>query len=385
MPAPGKESIEALSRLAETVVSVITHSEAEISKIVSSGPETAEELSALDKPEVNALQVAGDSAALIRAHCTKISLFIINEPFTPSAIVKVLQELLKEALPGIVTAAQLCVSTRYTATLRKDLAWRCGRVLKEMKELIMKIPSDGKILSDAQKNGSAQLGGDKGSLAMTGLLWAACDEVSRVAKAGVAGHLIKKVEEYRDTLKDVMEELKEWGEEADDDDDDDDDAPEFDDADGVAGELAQSHMSTQAMIDDLMGSQRHIPADEPEEIRPRLESCLRRIRLTTILYQAIVKRRLKTLPKLPTPTASPVCSRIDEAISMLKNMPDGFGDVAAAFYELSTTEIDKLMDQRFLDAFNISEKLLKPWAEHVPKDEFSDWALKFQVEIKKNS
>ncbi|KLU82507.1 hypothetical protein MAPG_01579 [Magnaporthiopsis poae ATCC 64411] len=368
-----------LTGLVQTVVSVITYGEAEVSKITSD-QETTEQQTDQDKPELNALELASASAELIRAYATKISLFIINEPFTPTAIAKVLRELLKEALPSIVMAAQLCVSSRYTATFRKDLAWRCGRVLKELRVLLLKVPSDGKVLSDAQKNGSKELGGDKGSLAMTGLLWNACDELTSITKGGVAAHLAKKVEQYRDTLKDVMEELKEWGEETDEDDEDEI-APDYGDADDPAQSAISS---TQAMLDDLMNSQRHIPADDPDNIRPRLESCLRRIRLTTLLYQAIIKRRLKTLPRLPTPAASVVCSRVDEVLSMLRNIPDGFNDVAAAFYELSPADIDKHMDQRFLDAFTISEMLLKPWTG-AEKDEFTDWALKFQVEIKKNS
>ncbi len=32
-----------------------------------------------------------------------------------------------------------------------------------------------------------------------------------LTKLGVAGYLVKKVEQFRDTLKDVLEELKEWG------------------------------------------------------------------------------------------------------------------------------------------------------------------------------
>ncbi|EJT78051.1 hypothetical protein GGTG_03154 [Gaeumannomyces tritici R3-111a-1] len=367
-----------LTGLVPTVISIINYGETEISRITS-GQETKEQQAEQDKPELNALELAKDSAELIRAHATKISLFIINEPFTPTAIAKVLKELLKEALPSIVMAAQLCAPSRYTATFRKDLAWRCGRVLKELRVLLLKIPSDGKILSDIQKNGSQELGGDKGSLAITGLLWNACDDLTSMAKGGIVAHLSKKVEQYRDTLKDVMEELKEWSEETDDDDEDDI-ALDYGDADGPA----QNVISTQAMLDDMMNSQRHIPADDPDSIRPRLDSCLRRIRLTTILYQAVIKRRLKTLPKLPTPAASAACPRIDEVLLMLKNVPDGFNDVAAAFYELSPADIDKHMDERFLEAFAISEKLLKPWTG-AEKDEFTDWALKFQVEIKKNS
>jgi hypothetical protein len=135
------------------------------------------------------------------------------------------------------------------------------------------------------------------------------------------------------------------------------------------------------MLDDLMNSQQYIPRDDPDRIRERLESCLKRLRLTALLYQATVKRRIKPLPQVPTTSPSDIPARLDEVISILKRIPEGFGNLAMAFYELDPSEIDRLMDECFFDAFAASELLGKPWEGQ--KDEFTDWALRFQVEIKK--
>lgn len=133
-----------------------------------------------------------------------------------------------------------------------------------------------------------------------------------------------------------------------------------------------------------MSSQATIPRDDPEKIRERLESTLRRIRLTVLLYQALIKRRLKTLPKLPLAPqiVSATVSRLDEVMPLLRRMTDRFNSLAVAFYELDSAEINKLMDQCFFDAFAVSELLARPWEGH--KDEFTDWVAKFQVEIKRN-
>jgi hypothetical protein len=65
---------------------------------------------------------------------------------------------------------------------------------------------------------------------------------------------------------------------------------------------------------------------------------------------------------------------------ILSGMPERFGDLAEAFYELNSSEIDRLMDQCFFDAFAVAELLAKPWEGQ--SDAFTTWVAKFQVEIK---
>ncbi|KAI1405036.1 hypothetical protein F4819DRAFT_51227 [Hypoxylon fuscum] len=339
--------------------------------------------STLSRESVDPVSLAHDSATLIKAHTTKLSLLIINKPFTPSAIIKVLRELVAGPIPALASAVQICDADRCTIVARQDLAWRCYRVLKELKGLVDIIPLDGKVLPNAQKNGSR---GDKGSMAATGVIWAACEDVILLKKLGIGGLLVKKAEEYRDTLKDILEELKEYSEEVDEDDEDDEDGGS--DADrvqdslvgNVTDQMQNTHISTQAMLDDLMNP-RHIPRDDPDKIRERLDSCLKRLRLTTLLYAAIIKRRLKVLPPLPTTVQVPVIQRLDEVFPLLKRLPHRFGEIACAFYELDRDAIDRAMDSCFFDAFAASEMLMKPWEGQ--RDEFTDWAEKFQVGIKK--
>ncbi|KAF3761265.1 hypothetical protein M406DRAFT_342099 [Cryphonectria parasitica EP155] len=342
---------------------------------------------------LDCLALARDSASLIKAYSTKISLFIINEPFTPSAICTVLRQLIQGAVPAVASAVQQCNADLYTKVIRRDLAWRCARLLRELRELLQKIPSDGKVLPENQRNGLSGAKAEKGSIVATGVLWGLCDEVISFANLGVAKHLVHKAEHLRDTLKDVLEELKEWSEEqdgVDDDEDEDDDEAEHENEDEVevdhlADGMNNTHISTQAMLDSFMDSQQNIPRGDPEKIRERLESTLRRLRLTVLLYQALIKRRLKTLPKLPlTHDADSVTvSRLDEVMPLLRRITDRFNSLAVAFYELDSAEITTLMDQCFFDAFAVSELLAKPW-DGQQKDEFTEWVAKFQVEIKKN-
>ncbi|KPM40217.1 hypothetical protein AK830_g6338 [Neonectria ditissima] len=329
---------------------------------------------------IDALALARDSTSLIKAHATKISLFIINEPFTPSAISTVIRQLVTGPIPGLASSLEICDSNTYTSVLRRELAWRAQKVFVELGGLLQRIPKDGKILSGDKKDSFGP--GGKGSLASTGLLWAACDDVVGLANMGVGGFFVKKAEEWRDTLKDVMEEMKEWGDEEPEDDDDDDDGNDDKDVKELTDKLEETSLSKQEMLDDFMNSQESIPRNDPDGIRPRLESSLKRLRLIVLLYQAIAKRRFKKLPSFPPKTANAdLPQRLDKVAEVLQQLPDKFGDLAAAFYDLDPEEIDKAMAEAFSDAIGVSELLSKNW--NGERDEFTEWTEKFQAEIKK--
>lgn len=395
--SPNPAGIEELSSLVDTAVALITGFERSLKDVVDANGDSGQsadtatsEASIEDRKQLDVLALARDVATLIKAHSTKISLFIINEPFTPSAISAVLRQLIEEPIPAIATAVQQCHADLFTKIIRRDLAWRCGRVLKELRELIEKIPKDGKVVPQDKRNGLSGARAEKGSIITTGLLWGACDEVISFANLGVAGHLTLRAEQFRDTLKDVLDELKEWSDEqdeVDEDEDEDEDAGHEapSEVNDLANDMNNTHISTQAMLDDFMNSSNNIPRDDPDKIKERLHSTLRRLRLTVLLYQALTKRRLKTLPKLPLDskdTKSVVVSRLDEVMPLLGRISDRFNSLAVAFYDLDSVEITRLMDQCFFDAFAVSELLAKPWDGQ--KDEFTEWVVKFQVEIKKN-
>lgn len=373
-PSQAAEPLEALKALVKSASILITQLEAVLHSIALDTPTSSTPPStslSSSPPSIDALSLAHDAASLIKAHTTKLSLLIINEPFTPSAIVTVLKELVAGPIPALASAAQICEVEKYTTVAKQDIAWRCYRVLKELKGLVEVIPLDGKVLSADKKNGSR---GDMGSLTATGVIWAACDDVILLKKLGIAGLLVKKVEEYRDTLKDVLEELKEWKEEGEQAGEEEEDQVEY-----VTNQLDTTHISAQDMLDDLMSTQ-HIPRDDPDKIRERLDSCLKRLRMTTLLYSAIIKRRLKVLPPLPTSDFNLVTKRLDEVFPILKRISHRFNEVACAFYEMEPDAIDRVMDASFFDAFAASEMFMKPWEGQ--KDEFTDWAEKFQVSIK---
>lgn len=354
-----EEDLSALKSTVETTTSLIAQLQTTAPAVESSDESKTRGMNALD--------LAHDTASLIKAHSTKLSLLIINKPFTATAITTVLRELVTGALPGLASAVQLCTTAKYTKAMSAELQWRAKKVFVEFGTLVKAIPLDGQILSEDAKNGTGKIKG-KGSLASTGVVWDACDGVTALKSLGVAGLVIKKAEEYRDLLKDALEELQEWGEEECDDDESDGEEGEDNDA--------------QAAVDNIFGSQRHIPPEDPEKMRPRLESSQKRLRLVITMYTAVIKRRFKTLPHLPHPELPPelkekanedpgIVTCLDEVLEVMKKIPDITDELASAFYELNGEEIDKRMDECFFQGFAAAELLLKNWEGQ--KDEFTIW------------
>ncbi|CAK7265728.1 hypothetical protein SEPCBS57363_001733 [Sporothrix epigloea] len=351
--------------------------------------------------ELDVFALARDASLLIRAHGTKISLLIINEPFTPSAIEKVIKELDRVVL-SLGTAAQQCYGDRYTYHARQEMARRCMAVLEQTRHLLNAIPRDGRVVPEAQRTGGASVStgsqvqpkamADRGSYTKIGILWAECDGLVSFCKDGIDGFFSQSVKQLAEQLKDEQEELREWGDEDGDESDNDND--DFDQGDvsdsgyddGEVDPQENDNDATQAMLDALMNT-RHIPPDDPDGLRPRLETVIKKIQLVLLLCRALTKRRLTkpALPTLPLPTPEGnIAARLDGTIAALQTTVNLFEDLAGAFYKLDVADVDEIMGQCFDAAASVSRQLSRPFVSTSgsSSDLFTEWATKFESEIR---
>jgi hypothetical protein len=382
MASPDNDSIRALNALVDGAINLVQQLKGALAQIQKESGQTSEtqreapKAESTSTPPNDPLSLARDAAALIKAHSTKLSLLVITEPLTPSAISTVIRELVSGPLTGTATAVELCEPRLYTEAFQLELLWRSQGVYTGLIDLLQKIPRDGKVLTGDAKAGFVASG--RGSLASTGVLWSACDKIEQLTTQGLRGFYVDKVREWKDTLRDVTEELKEWGDEEPESDEDEDDGASNSDADEAAKSNG-AHPSAQDMVDDFMGSSGTIPRDDPDGIRPRLELALRRLRLAVILCMAVDKRRVK---KLPTGTPSEaIIARLSKATDDLRQLPEDFGDLAAALYELDPEEIDDAMERCCSRAVSVGETLQSGWDGET--DEFSEWMTKFRSELRK--
>lgn len=312
------------------------------------------------------LEVLHDAAKLLKAHTTKLSLLVINKPFTPSAIRKIIAELASGCFPAMMSAVEICRPDVYGRALHEEVQFRVRRVMREHEGMMEEVIARGQEL---QKSGGKQVPEKENrkqtqdSLKSTGVVWEACDSLMGLKTLGVVGVVVKKAEEYRATLQDAIEELKDWGE----GEDEGFSEPEFsDDADE---------------IERMMGSQSKLPADR-EDLRVTLDSALKKLKLIGTLYQALIKRRLKTMEegapddKIGGFSVLPlVANRVDRLLEFLRTIPDETDELASAFYDLDDAAAQEKIQDICKLGRNAIDVVRLDWDGQ--EDEFSTWSGKW--------
>lgn len=216
-------------------------------------------------------------------------------------------------------------------------------------------------------------------LATTGKVWEACDGLLKVCADGIVGVVARKAQEWRSVLLDAVEELKEWGEDVDEEEAGDD---EDGDGDGDEDKDKAEHSDEEeggafADEDDIFGAANKLGKGD-KELKVLLDSSVKKLKLVGILYQAVVKRRLKTFPgangTTPSSPDSPM-AKLDELMGLLKDIPETVDDLASAFYDLNKDEAKETLGKCADQAKRVVELLRLSWIGK--EDEFTEWSGKW--------
>ncbi|KAF2488035.1 hypothetical protein BDY17DRAFT_22918 [Neohortaea acidophila] len=288
------------------------------------------------------LRVCSDSAKLVKAHTTKLSLLAINKPFTPSAIIKVLRELSATCLPAMMSAVQICEQQNASqgGIMVKEAQARVRRVFKEMEMLLNEVQSISEGKAAATR---------RDSLSSTGVVWESCDAVIELERLGLAGLALQKVQQYRDTIKDAIEELRDWAEGDDLDTEGRVDGLLDSDDEGVAGD--------QDNIDDIFNAANSMPADRPElkELATTVEGKLKKI---VLLYSALEKRRLATFK---TGSGETAVTRLDEVMVHLRKIPHQVDELAIFLYDLDEQGANDMLEKCVNEARLAARSMESNW------------------------
>ncbi|KAK7533854.1 uncharacterized protein J3D65DRAFT_631572 [Phyllosticta citribraziliensis] len=358
-PASTPADLKTLVDLAESTSNLLSQFLKTLSNTSQDAPSAP-----LDE-NIDPLALFHDSAKLLRAHTTKLSLLLINKPFTASAITKVLREVSGTVLPammgGVQLATQLSASHKLPVLVEKEVRARVRRIMSAFSEEAAEIKGMAERVLDEGNGGGKRPDGREGrdTLSSTGVVWEACDALMDVQQFGFAGILVQRVEEWKATLLDAVEELKEWGEEADEEDEAEDDEDSGDDED----------------FDDMFGGDKMPKGNK--ELREQLEKTLKKTKTISVLYQALVKRRLKALPKN---TSVQNVETLDLLMDVLQSIPESVDDMASSFYDLDAEEAAEIFNKCCSDAVRASELVKQNW--EAKDDEYTTWSGKFQDAIK---
>ena len=361
MPSPPVPPVETLPVLLTTTLTRLTEFTAFLSP-TSPSPLTTH----LSDPP-NPLHVLRDAALLIKAHTTKLSLLAINKPFTPTAIAKVLRQLSVECLPAMMSAVQICEQERATwgTMMAGEVKGRVRRVFREMATLLEEVQA----ISEG-RGGE----GSRNSLSSTGVVWESCDAIIELERQGIAGLAVQKAEQYRDTIKDAIEELREWAAGEDSENEGFDELLDEGD-EGVDGDRDS--------VEDMFNAANSLPADRPE-LRKLVEEAEARLKKVVLLYTAVIKRRLKTYKRreVEEETEEVVkrekdnVHRLDEAMESLRKIPHQVDELAACFYDLDEARVKAAMEKCVKEALAAATAMSEGW--DGAGDEFTAWSGKWK-------
>jgi hypothetical protein len=307
----------------------------------------------------NPLRVLSDSARLTKAHTTKLSLLAINQSSgdgAASAITNVLKELSGTCLPAAMSAVQICEQEKgvWGSLMSVEVQLRVKRLFREMEMLLGEI----RTIS----SGAATIG-RRDSLSSTGVVWESCDAIVELEQLGIAGLAVHKAQQYQDTIKDAIKELQEWKEGEDLDFEGQGDGLADSDDEGVDGDKDS--------LDDLFNAANSMPKDRPELAVMVVETDSK-LKKVVILYQALVKRRIRTFEKDKAPDA---VARLDGLMLHLRRMPHQVDDLVGKFYDLDDDGAKTGLEKVISEAIDACEGMKSSWERQ--EDEFTPWLSKW--------
>lgn len=309
--------------------------------------------------DTEALPLLTASSTALKAHVTKLSLLAISSPFTHSAVGTVLRELNESVLPSLVTAALVVTPAQYTKAFHSEVLVLVRTVLSELISLVKEVKRvDEKKAQEKKETGkeSDLTKSEKDAVTLaTGRVWDACDVVTDVATKGVVGFVMRRVEQWRDLVRDAVEEIEDWDPEDDDD--------EF--LDDLLGEDEKEENGEDSEDDE----------EETAALHEHKKSTLRFLKPVAQVYPAILNNRLKNAGNTPLASSAGV-KKLESLMLNLQAVPDHVDEAAGALYEADFEKSAEYLQKTRKCAAKAVDLVISPWgaADDAPADKFITWS-----------
>ncbi|KAK0508674.1 hypothetical protein JMJ35_008950 [Cladonia borealis] len=309
----------------------------------------------------NPLALLSDASQILKAQTTKLSLLILNKPFTHSAITFILKSLSNNCLPGLISALEICPATKYTRLLHQHIRSTLLKVMRELLSLIASIPSD--------EHGIETSTG-RNTLASTGVLWAECDKMVELASKGLVYLATQRTEDHHGLLKDAIQELEEW------DPDEDTDS----DTDSLSSNKQKPASTPTA--DNISSAIEELHISSIANLR---KSTLLTLRTVRVIYPALKKRRISTFPNITSastleslPTSADI-DALDSLVDQAKGFTDAADEIAGALYEGDVEQVERRLRALRESAEGCAIGVKTGWKGE--EDEFTAWAEKWTARL----
>lgn len=302
------------------------------------------------------LPLLSTSSTALRAQVTKLSLLAISTPFTPSAITTVLKAVNDSVLPSLITAALLITPGEYTKLFHTEISVLVRTVLVEFKGLVGIVSGIAESEAAGKKEDLSKSDKDTVTVA-AGRVWDACDVLTAVAGKGVVGFVVKRVEEWRDLIRDAVSEIEEWDPEDEDD--------MFD----LMGEKDDpQHSASSSASDD--GSDSDSDDENTAAQLERKKSTLRFLKAVAQVYPAILNYRLKNAGETATKNGG---EKLEYLMVLLGQIPELIDEVAGALYEDDAERVVEFLKKVRESASKAVTSVEFAWGEEV-EDKFTVWS-----------
>ena len=322
----------------------------------------------------NPLRLLSDACAILKAHTTKLSLLILNKPFTPTAITFILNKTSTECLPALITALELCPSEQYSTLLREHIRANLLRITKEMTSLLGTIPLDEKIFVTSISSVNDETGRD--TLSSTGVIWEICDTLMALASEGMVDLAMKKADAYHALIKDAIAELQEWNP-----DDDDDMFSSGSSAESESNQDDGVEHTVESPPTTAMNAITLTPPATPTPIRQMRDQTLATLRMIRLLYPALRKRRVQTFPSISSSTPLnqlPTSWQIyafDNLMKSLRLFSETADELAGSLYSQDEEQASGRLELIRNLALECIQGADQSWDRKA--DEFTVWAQKW--------
>ncbi|PKX93274.1 uncharacterized protein P174DRAFT_443154 [Aspergillus novofumigatus IBT 16806] len=313
----------------------------------------------------DALPLLSTSATALKSQVTKLSLLTITSPFTHSAVGTVLSALNSSVLPSLVTAALLVTPTDHTKAFHAEIHALAKSTLRELTFLVTEVQAVAEK-TDRAKEGQKKRGelsqAEKDPVTVaTGRVWDSCDTLIDVAAKGVVGFVIRRVEEWRDLVRDAVEEIEDWDPEEDGD------------------EFFDDLLSDDGAKDTKDEEKEEDTEDSCAALHAQKKSTLRILKPIAQIYPAIVANRLKGAGDVPCSSTSGI-GRLERLMMNLQLIPEHVDEVAGALYEEDLGKCTQYLGKVKRCAMNAVDSVKPTWDtvdapdSQQKEDKFTIWS-----------
>lgn len=331
--------------------------------------ETVSSSARIDQPssqDAQALPLLSASSATLKAQVTRLSLLTITSPFTHSAVTGVLRACNDSALPSLVTAAMLVTPADYTKAFQAEVYLLVRAALSEYRALVVLVKDVfekkeiEKVETPKKKERELVKSEKEAVTRATGRVWDSCDAVAEVATKGVVGFVMHRVEQWRDLVRDAVQEIEDWDPEEDDD--------FFDD---LMGEEDQEDH------DDDDDDEDEDDEEENAALKELKKNTLRFLKPIAQVYPSIATHRLKNVGETPLSSAGGV-AKLETLMLNLQSIPEHLDEAAGALYEANMAKSAKFLKKTQKHAAEAVKSVASPWndveaGDKQVTDKFSIW------------